>query len=79
VKEKPYWHEVMTEGVFDKLITDRPDMTWRDVLLEYKQPPWCSYKYALAGRAGCWFLALRPFRIHSIKDCGDCECIKTNE
>ena len=77
MKDKPYWHKVMTEDVLDKLIVDRPDMRWKDILFEYKQPDWCSYPYALQGKMGCWSLALRPFRIHCIEDCEGCECVKT--
>jgi len=77
MSDKPYWHEVMTEVVFDRLIVDRPDMTWDDVLFEYRQPDWCDYPHALLGPMGCWSLALRPFTISCINDCGDCECVRT--
>ena len=77
VSDKPYWHKVMTDDVFDKMVADRPEMTWKDVLFEYEQPDWCNYKDALFGRWGCWLLALKPLGVECIDDCEDCECVKT--
>ena len=74
--KRPYWHEAMTEGAFKKLLEDRPHMTWGDVLKEYQQPDWCNYPDALQGVMGCW--SLLDYRIDSVADCHDCECIKAD-
>ena len=76
MSDKPYWHEVMTEAAFDKMVAERPEMTWGDVALEYEQPDWCDYPHALLGQMGCWSLVLQPFRICGIDDCENCECVE---
>jgi hypothetical protein len=65
-----YFHE-LTQEEFDNKVDKR--MTWLKCGELYPQPDWCNYPDAVCGDMGC--LSLMSFRIHTVKDCGDCECI----
>ena len=51
--QKKYFHELPQKEV-EKLMTTKK--TWRYVVENYRQPDWCRYEDALAGKMGCWSL-----------------------
>ncbi len=48
-----YWHELPQEKI-DMIIKSKVKVG--EVLKKYKQPNWCHYPDALAGKMGCWSL-----------------------
>jgi hypothetical protein len=65
-----YWHELTEEevqAVYDK------GTTVGEVLKEYKQPDWCDYPDALAGRMGCWSLTGSNRKDISLEFCSSCD------
>jgi hypothetical protein len=48
-----YFHELEQKEV-DALIADKKTIGY--ILETYKQPDWCKYPNALAGKMGCWSL-----------------------
>ena len=73
VSTATYWHE-LPKAAQDKIV-ETSGMKMGQFLKRYKQPDWCEYPVALAGQMGCCSLILSR-SIHSIKDCGKCDCIK---
>ena len=48
-----YWHELPQKKI-DELLS--LNIKIGEVLKKYKQPSWCHYPDALAGKMGCWSL-----------------------
>ena len=67
------WHRQSEK--YQRLILDRGGITYGQFKERFKQPAWCTYHEALTGIMGCWSL-MRPGRIRTVKDCGQCELIK---
>jgi hypothetical protein len=70
---KKYWHQIELEQQEEILKT--PGLTVQEFLDTYDQPDWCNYPDALDGPMGCWSLLFSK-SVRSIKDCGNCDCIK---
>ena len=50
---KKFFHEISDEEVQELFNTH---WKWKDVMETYRQPTWCQYPDALAGKLGCWSL-----------------------
>lgn len=71
-----YWHEISQDEI-DTLIENKA--TNQFVVDNYKQPDWCSYPEALAGRMGCYSLLDRELRTKiSPEFCKGCDCCNLN-
>ncbi len=51
--------------------------TWGDFMRDYKQPSWCYYPEALAGKWGC--SSLMAFMVWGEGYCIICECYKNRD
>lgn len=71
-----YWHSLPQSEV--EALVAKGDVTWRNIMDNYKQPDWCGYPEALSGLMGCWSLATvnsDGFRMKICKDyCKTCDC-----
>ena len=69
-----YFHETST---MDKELLIKHKTSLGFIMKNYKQPKWCGYDEALAGKLGCWALmdiwhkSSKPI---SLKECQDCHC-----
>jgi len=62
-----YFHE-LTDAQWEKLKDS--DFRWNEAAERFKQPPWCSYPYAV-DPMGCWSLVGR--KVTGEDFCKDCD------
>ena len=70
---KLYWHKIPIED--QQTIIKYGNMTYGEFLAKFRQPKWCGYHNALAGKMGCWSL-IRPGWVFNQNYCRNCECNK---
>jgi len=71
-----YFHEIdeqERQAIFDR------NIPVREVVEQYKQPDWCTYRNALQGGMGCWSLLLGDVAKKGEEFCRTCDTHKDYE